>query len=123
MSDENTTATCPYVLRAALPGGGIICLLSALTLVALIVLGPAQFAYASFFETQITAHDAAAGDQFGFAVSVGGDTVIVGAPFDDDAGSASGGAYVFQRDAGGVDSWGELKRLAAGDAPAGDVFG
>jgi len=100
MSDEDFTATCPYALRAAPPGGGIIiCLLSALTLVALIVLGPAQSAFAtSFFETQITAHDAAAGDQFGFAVSVGGDTVIVGAPFDDDAGSASGGAYVFQRD-------------------------
>jgi len=124
MSDQDDAAARPQALRAAPFGGGIICLLSALSLVALSVLGPTRFACATgFFETRITARDAAAGDHFGFAVSVDGDTLIAGAPFDDDAGSASGGAYVFRRDEGGVDSWGELKKLTAMDATAGDEFG
>ena len=124
MPSKNAAATRPRALRSASPAGGIVRLLSALILVAPIVLGPARFAYAAIiFETQITAHDAAAGDQFGFAVSAGGDTVVVGAPFDDHAGSESGGAYVFQRDEGGSDNWGELKKLIAADAEAWEWFG
>lgn len=104
--------------------GEIARVLIALSLVAPIVVGSAQSADAtSFLETQITAHDAAAGDEFGFSVSVAGTTVVVGAPFDDDAGSASGSAYVFQRDEGGIDNWGELKKLIAAGAAGGDAFG
>jgi hypothetical protein len=44
---------------------------------------------------KLTASDAAAGDQFGCSVSVSGETVVVGANFDDDAGTNSGSAYVF----------------------------
>jgi len=47
-------------------------------------------------ETKLTASDAAAGDQFGWSVSVGGDTAIVGSAFDDDGGSFSGSAYIFE---------------------------
>ncbi len=87
MPDKNAAATHLCDLRSAPPANGIIRFLSALILVAPIVLGPAHFASAiSLLETPITANDAAAGDQFGFAVSVSGNTVIVGAPFDDDAG-------------------------------------
>ena len=72
---------------------------------------------------KLTASDATAGDQFGFSVAISGDTVVVGARYDDDGGLDSGSAYVFQRDQGGLSNWGELKKLTASDAAAGDQFG
>jgi hypothetical protein len=71
-------------------------------------------------QQKLTASDAAASDQFGNSVSVYGDTAIVGSFFDDDAGSASGSAYVFTR-TGGV--WTQQAKLTASDAAAGDQFG
>ncbi len=44
---------------------------------------------------KLTASDAAAGDQFGISVSVSGDLAVIGAHGDDDAGTISGSAYVF----------------------------
>jgi hypothetical protein len=44
--------------------------------------------------------DGAAGDQFGRAVSISGDLVLVGAPGDDDQGTTAGSAYVFNRATG-----------------------
>ena len=41
------------------------------------------------------------------------DIVIVGAHFTDDAGINSGAAYVFPRDWGGLNNWGEAAKLAA----------
>jgi len=70
-----------------------------------------------------TASDAAAGDEFASSVSLSGDTVVVGARYDDDTGSNSGAAYVFERNAGGADSWGEVAKLTASDATADDWFG
>ena len=105
-------------------GAEFIRLLGALAFVAALVFGAERDSFAaSFFETPIGAHDAAAGDQFGFAVSASEDTVIVGSPFDGDAGLASGSVYVFQRNVGGIDNWGELKKLTAADAATGDSFG
>ncbi|MEE8154511.1 MAG: FG-GAP repeat protein [Phycisphaerales bacterium] len=50
----------------------------------------------SWVETaRIAASDAGDGDQFGRAMDFSGDLIVVGAPFDDDAGASSGGAYVF----------------------------
>ena len=46
-------------------------------------------------EEKLTASDAAAVDLFGTSVSIDGDLAIVGANRDDDAGSASGSAYVY----------------------------
>ena len=68
----------------------------------------------------ITASDAAAGDYFGDSVSASGNAVVVGAPRNDDAGSASGSAYVFRSD--GVD-WVQEVKLTAGDAATWDQFG
>ncbi|MDP6297771.1 MAG: FG-GAP repeat protein, partial [Candidatus Marinimicrobia bacterium] len=45
---------------------------------------------------QIVASDAAASDQFGNSVAIDGDYAIVGAYGDDDAGSNSGSAYVYE---------------------------
>ena len=72
---------------------------------------------------KLTASDAATSDQFGFSVSVSGDTAIVGARNDSDAGSQSGSAYSFSRNSGGADNWGEVKKLTASDAAATDQFG
>ncbi len=69
---------------------------------------------------KLIASDAQAGDNFGFSVAVSGDTAVVGAPFE---GSRAGAAYVFQRDQGGAGNWGEVKKLTASDAEAGDRFG
>jgi cysteine-rich repeat protein len=73
--------------------------------------------------TKLTASDAAAGDHFGNSVSISGDTVVVGADDNDDAGTSSGSAYVFARNTGGADNWGEAKKLTAVDAAGGDNFG
>ncbi|MHC4698740.1 MAG: FG-GAP repeat protein, partial [Planctomycetota bacterium] len=76
-----------------------------------------------YTETKLTASDAAALDMFGFSVSVSGDTAIAGAPNNDDDGSDSGSAYIFQRDEGGTGNWGEVIKLTASDAAAEDQFG
>jgi len=67
-------------------------------LASILILGLIPFNGASAVteDTKLTASDAAAGDQFGFSVSISGDTAIVGANFDDDAGTNSGSAYVFE---------------------------
>ncbi len=46
--------------------------------------------------SKYTSSDAAAGDQFGRDVAISDYYAIVGAPSNDDAGSASGSAYIFQ---------------------------
>ena len=71
-------------------------------------------------QAKLTASDAAARDEFGISVSISGSTAIVGSPFDDDAGSKSGSAYIFGN-SGGV--WTERAKLTGGDAAAGDEFG
>ena len=72
---------------------------------------------------KLTASDAQANDIFGHSVSVSGDTVVVGAYAEDDGGSRAGAAYVFQRSQGGADNWGEVTKITASDAEAGDEFG
>jgi hypothetical protein len=74
-------------------------------------------------EKKNTASDPAANDYFGYAVSVSGDTIVVGAVYNDDDGSDSGSAYVFERNQDGADSWGEVQKLTASDAAAYDYFG
>jgi len=73
--------------------------------------------------TKLTASDATAGDKFGVSVSISGDLVIVGASQNDDDGADSGSAYIFARNEGGLDNWGEVTKLTATDAFAGDFFG
>ena len=72
---------------------------------------------------KLTASDGAADDVFGVSVSVSGDTVVVGANWDDDNGSASGSAYVFEKPVGGWTDATETAKLTASDASASDHFG
>ncbi|MEE9212014.1 MAG: FG-GAP repeat protein, partial [Phycisphaeraceae bacterium] len=88
-----------------------------------IVLGALLFASAhadaQLNETlKITALDAAANDQFGNSVAVSGNTAVVGARGNDDAGNLSGSAYVFDTTTGS-----QLFKLTASDAAADDFFG
>jgi len=74
--------------------------------------------------TKITPDDGAASDYFGRAVALGlGGALIVGAPGDDDHGSSSGSAYIFERHYGGEDNWGQVNKLTASDGAASDSFG
>lgn len=64
------------------------------------------------------------GDNFGRAVAISGDVIVVGAPGEDVGASAdAGAAYVFERDAGGDGNWGPVARLAAGVTAADRRFG
>jgi predicted amidohydrolase len=72
-------------------------------------------------QAKLTASDAATSDGFGSAVSVSGDTAVIGVLADSHAGGVyAGSAYVFVR-SGGV--WTEQAKLIASDAAASDYFG
>ena len=69
---------------------------------------------------KLTASDNEAGDYFGWSLSLSGDRALVGAYQDDDNGSASGSAYVFDFNAG---TWSQTVKFTAGDGTANDYFG
>jgi hypothetical protein len=71
--------------------------------------------------TKLLASDGAADDDFGESVAISGDYAIVGAPIDDDNGTDSGSAYVFERD--GTGNWTEVAKLLASDGATSDYFG
>ena len=70
--------------------------------------------------TKITSSDAMEGDFLGGSVDISGDTMVVGAYLDDDAGTSSGAAYVYRWD--GM-TWNEEAKLTASDAARADLFG
>jgi len=69
-------------------------------------------------DLKLTASDGAGNDEFGRSVSIFGSIAIVGARLDDDAGTDSGSAYVFDTTTGQ-----QLFKLTASDAAGGDEFG
>jgi hypothetical protein len=66
---------------------------------------------------KLTASDGAVGDGFGGSVSISEDTVMVGAVNQ----QLTGAAYVFERNSGGPNNWGQVEKLS--DNVAGDFFG
>lgn len=72
------------------------------------------------FQATLTADDGVYGDQFGRAVAVDGDRVVVGAPYDDEGALQTGAAYVFDRSG---TSWNQTARLLADSPEAGSQFG
>ncbi len=72
---------------------------------------------------QILAADGVASDNFGYSVGISGDYAVVGMPKDDDVGTNSGAAYIYYRNQGGADAWGQVKKLTASDIGSGDEFG
>ncbi|MFT5286776.1 MAG: hypothetical protein ACI8TQ_002948 [Planctomycetota bacterium] len=67
---------------------------------------------------KLLASDGALGDQFGLSVSISGTTAIVGATGDDDNGSNSGSAYLFDAVTGL-----QLAKLLPSDGAGNDQFG
>ena len=66
-----------------------------------------------------TGSDSAAGDNFSFtSLGLSGDVIVVGS-----ANVGANAAYVFERDEGSANNWGQIKKLTASDADAGDFFG
>jgi hypothetical protein len=62
--------------------------------------------------------DGARSDRFGYSVALSGDTALVGSPFDDDNGSSSGSAYLFNASTGA-----QLAKLTPVDGAASHQFG
>jgi VCBS repeat-containing protein len=67
-------------------------------------------------QAKLIASDRAGGDNFGYAVAISDKTVLIGAPDDDDRGSA----YVFNT---GGTVWTQRAKLAASDVAIDDSFG
>ena len=72
-------------------------------------------------QTELTASDGAASDEFGYSVAISGDTALVGALHDTVGSNANqGSAYVFVRSGG---SWTQQARLTASDGATNNYFG
>jgi len=75
----------------------------------------------------LRASDAQAGDMFGHSVAISGDTVIVGANWENggsgDPVSHAGAAYIYRRDQDGANNWGEVEKLVASEPDPNDEFG
>ena len=70
--------------------------------------------------SKLTTEDAQAGDLFGNAVAMSGETVLIGAPGVDDAGPEAGAVYVFVR---GPEEWIQQAKLIGADIGMFDHFG
>ena len=71
-------------------------------------------------EAKLLPSDGAAEEWFGYSVAALDDTILIGAPWDDDNGGHSGSAYVFRYDGSG---WVEQDKLLALDGEEQDLFG
>lgn len=61
-------------------------------------------------------------DNLGESVAIDGDTIAIGAPYEDQLND-TGAVYVFYRNQGGTDNWGEVKRILPSDGAINDFFG
>jgi hypothetical protein len=61
-------------------------------------------------------------DLYGNDVAIYEDSVVIGAP-DDDFGGAGGSVFVYARNRGGPETWGQVAKLASSDDVNGDNFG
>jgi hypothetical protein len=73
--------------------------------------------------TRLIPLDAEAGIHFGRDIAISGDLLVAGAPFDNDFGDRSGSVYIFERNQGGPNAWGQIAKLTASDAYTNDQFG
>jgi len=74
-------------------------------------------------DAKLSASDTAVGDAFGVSVCISGEVAVIGAPNDNDGGTYSGSAYLFEKPPGGWVTATEDAKLTASDAAADDVFG
>jgi len=75
------------------------------------------------------ASNSAINDNFGSAVSISGDYLLIGATHEDHIGKQqflmddAGSAYLFSRNTGGINTWGELQKFTASDGEPYAEFG
>ena len=74
-------------------------------------------------EAKVTAFDGGVFQNHGRAVAISGDTALVGAHWDNDQGTQSGSAYVYQREPGLEGSWVFAQKLLASDGGGSEHFG
>lgn len=98
----------------------VLCAVSHACAAVLIAGAPAFAQLSPHLITKLIAADTSANDNFSSAAAIDGNTVVIGAPGDDHAGSQSGSAYVFTRSGNG---WTEQAKLTASDPTAGSGFG
>lgn len=73
---------------------------------------------------RLVAEDGEPSDNFGEAVAIDGDTIVVGAPFDDDEGYNSGSIYIYTQSGSGTEKkWSLQQHLVARDGSDSDQFG
>jgi hypothetical protein len=66
------------------------------------------------------ASDSFVSDRFGYSAAIFQDTILVGAPYQD---GQRGAAYLFFRNQGGANNWGEIKKLSVKNGQPNDMFG
>ena len=75
----------------------------------------------------LAASDTQSGLNFGITVAIENDHIVVGAPSVPTGlppmFTQNGAAYVFERNAGGANNWGEVKKIVAPDGAPQDNFG
>lgn len=71
-------------------------------------------------QQKIQASDAAENDRFGASVGIDGDTIVVGAYYEDDTDSNAGSIYVFTRSG---TTWTQQQKIQPSDVAAFDEFG
>ncbi|MBI4133032.1 hypothetical protein HY478_00300 [Candidatus Uhrbacteria bacterium] len=92
-----------------------------LALVALFLApAPSYWGQCNITEQKLHASDGGVGDQFGFASSLDGDQLAVGAQWDSDLGSKSGSVYLYEQSSG---LWKQTVKLHASDGEWFDYFG
>lgn len=69
-------------------------------------------------QLQLLANDGREFDGFGYSIDMHGNKALVGANQD---GSGSGVAYIFDRNHGGAEQWGEVKKLTASEHDSGST--
>jgi len=74
-------------------------------------------------QAKLTADDGASLDKFGWSVSIDEYYAIVGAHLNDENGTDSGSAYIFEPNALDPNNWDQKTKLTASDAEEDDYFG
>ena len=64
---------------------------------------------------KLSASDGKTDDYFGDSIAVADDVIIIGARHEDSRGNNAGAAYVFDQNFGGINAWGEVKKLTCQD--------
>ncbi|MDB6059483.1 MAG: Outer rane adhesin like protein, partial [Verrucomicrobiales bacterium] len=69
--------------------------------------------------------DGTDGDEFGYSISISGDTIAIGSHLNSLSNNAvhGGTVYLFSRNLGGTNNWGLVRKIGAADGVSGDLLG